>query len=163
VSHAALKLIAAGALAAGLPIAFATEDAHLDVSIVEGGCAACHAGHGASRSPMLPAPQREVCLSCHGSRGMADAQVGRRLLAPGARPPFLSSVLAQPFTHPLTAGAFSRREEGAVTCSSCHTPHRSTRMLSPDERGQRKLSTRDPTHFEFELCQSCHGSAGTAT
>ena len=31
-----------------------TPDPHLDPSLVPGGCAACHEGHGESRSPMLP-------------------------------------------------------------------------------------------------------------
>jgi predicted CXXCH cytochrome family protein len=138
---------------------------HLDRSIVQSGCPACHESHGASRSPMLPAPQTEVCLSCHGSKAEADQQVSRGVMSPNANLQLLTETLAQPFTHPISGDAYSRHEPGVVTCTSCHTPHRSTtnvaKRLIP--LGQQKLSTRNPTRLEFQLCESCHGDQGVDT
>lgn len=152
--------------ALGAGRAEAAGQSHMDPSLVEGGCNACHRGHGAPRSPMLPAPQVELCLTCHGSRLRADQSIMRDNLSSSARPRFLDGVLAQPFLHPLTPEAFSREEAGVVTCTSCHSPHRSTLQLNPlDESGPRrkKVSVRDSRLFEYELCQECHGSAGTST
>lgn len=114
---------------------------------------------------MLPAPQIEVCLSCHGSRAQADRQVSRGVISPNASLQPLTETLTQAFTHPLSEEAYSRHEPGVVTCTSCHTPHRSTTNFS--ERliplGQQKLSTRNPTQPEHELCESCHGDEGVDT
>jgi predicted CXXCH cytochrome family protein len=143
------------------------EDPHLDPSIVPGGCSACHAGHGESRSPMLPAPQVEVCLSCHGTQASREKQVSRRLLAPGAEPQQLSSALERPFVHPISEFAYSRHDPGAVTCTSCHSPHRSTRQVEGIARTKsahvQKRSTMDPSRMEFELCEGCHGGSGPGT
>ncbi len=139
---------------------------HLDPTRVTGGCQACHEGHGATQSPMLPAPQIEVCLSCHSTRAAADAVASRGLMAPTADPPLLSLDLTQPFLHPIDEQAYSRREPGVVTCTSCHSPHRqSIRSIPADESraGERKLSTRDPNSYEIQLCSDCHGSAGITT
>lgn len=141
-------------------------DPHVDLSIVEIGCPACHLSHGVSRSPMLPAPQREVCMNCHESQGKANRMVAERALSATARPQFLSQVFSQPFVHPVSEQAYSRHEPGVVTCTSCHSPHRENRQpetVSGGPAGQQKLSPRDPNRFEFELCQSCHGSAGATT
>lgn len=165
-SHAALKI---GALAVGGWLLAANCQAvhpHLDPTRVTGGCRACHEGHGASQSPMLQAPQSEICLSCHSTRAAADTATSRGLLAPTADPPLLSLDLTQPFLHPLDEQAYSLREPGVVTCTSCHSPHRqSIRSLPVDEprAGERKLSTRDPNSYEIQLCFGCHGSAGVTT
>lgn len=162
----ALKLAALAWLAAALPSAAgAALDAHLDSSRVPASCRACHEGHGVSGSPMLPAPQAEVCLSCHGSEAGVNRLAGEGILSGLARPQLLSTVLAQPFSHPLTPGAFSRHQPDVVTCTSCHSPHRSARrsVESQEAIGSRKLSPRNPNRFEYELCESCHGSAGVTT
>ncbi len=141
-------------------------DPHLDPGVVPGSCAACHEGHGVSRSPMLPAGQKEVCLECHDSQAGADRKRAAGRLAFNTAPQMLGKTLAQPFTHPIHDQAFSRREPGMVTCSSCHSPHRSApQSAAGDDRlpGTRKLSPRDATRWEYELCQSCHGSEGLAT
>lgn len=114
---------------------------------------------------MLPAPQTQVCLSCHGSQAQADALVRSRDLSPIATPTLLSTNLSRPFVHPISEGAFSRHQPRAVTCTSCHTPHR--RMVEGTRgsrfTGRKRLSPRNPTRFEYELCQDCHGSAGATT
>lgn len=140
-------------------------NSHMDRSLLQAGCPSCHESHGASRSPMLPAPQVEVCLSCHGSRTKADAQIARGVMAPNVELTLLTNTLTEPYTHPLSPEAFSREEPGVVTCTSCHTPHRGTSESSRREAslGSARLSTRDPTRLEWELCQSCHGSAGVKT
>jgi predicted CXXCH cytochrome family protein len=138
----------------------------MDATLVTGGCRACHQGHGLSRSPMLPAPQSEVCLACHSTRAAADAMTARGLLSPTADPPLLSLALSQPFLHPVDDRFFSRGQPGVVTCTSCHSPHRQSIRSVPLEAssaGQPKLSTRNPTTYETELCGSCHGSAGVTT
>jgi len=150
----------------GWPSVTRAVDPHIDPSLVPGGCSACHRGHGVSRSPMLPAPQSEMCLQCHDSRAQADRMVDRQLLTANVVPRSLSSALSQPYVHPLSPEAFSRHEPGAVTCTSCHSPHRGapeSRAGNPALSGRRKLASNDPNRFEFELCQSCHGSAGLGT
>lgn len=158
-------LIGLALAAATAVVAEAQIDPHLDPTRMLGGCSSCHQGHGLSRSPMLSAPQKEVCLACHDSRAGADQRAGMGQLSADARPQLLGSALAQPFTHPLTDEAFSRHEPDAVTCTSCHTPHRGmrSREAASTPAGRLKPSTRDPLRFEYELCQGCHGSEGAAT
>lgn len=147
----------------GLPAA--ALDPHLDPALVPSGCSACHRGHGRSRSPMLPAPQEQVCLACHGSRTRLDQQVLRGAVSASARPALLSAVLAQPFRHPLDEDAFSEREPGRVTCSSCHSPHRGLPegRATPTPSGRPYLSPRNPSRREHELCETCHGHGGATT
>jgi len=134
----------------------------MDPTTVPGSCMACHRGHGTSMSPMLPAPQSEVCLTCHGSQSSRDKAVLDQELDPAARPALMSSVLNQPFVHPISEQAYSRLEPGAVTCTSCHSPHRGTARTTtnPGEGEFQKRSPRDPNRFEFELCLGCHGGVG---
>ncbi len=154
-SRAALTILLA--LAGGAPAVAGGIDPHLDPSVIPAGCSGCHQGHGVSRSPMLPASQIRVCLACHGSRAGFNDMVGRGVVSGTVRPPFLSAVLAQAFVHPVSGHAFSRHESPEVACSSCHSTHRS--LPEPVAfPGHRKLSPRDPSRFEFELCESCHGS-----
>ncbi len=142
----------------------ASLDPHLDSIVVRSSCQACHRGHGAARSPMLPGPQREVCLGCHGTRADVERQVREGALAADARPPLLASALSRTFTHPLTARAFSELEPAVVVCSSCHSPHRGDR----EQRGERfpparrLMSPKDPSQFEYQLCEGCHGRGGAA-
>lgn len=155
---AALLLLAAGAAAASF-------DPHVDARLLPRGCPACHRGHGASRSPMLPGPQQATCLGCHGTRGELERQVRDGQVAAEARPPLLASVLARPYAHPLNARAFSATDPGVVVCTSCHSPHRASRE-SRERRfpaGRRLLSPRDPQLFEYQLCESCHGGNGPRT
>ncbi len=104
-------------------------------------------------------------MTCHGTRARLDNAVARGLVAPGTRPALLSSVFSLPFTHPVSEHAFSRFDPGAVTCSSCHAPHRGSPQLEATAIGApgRRVSTRDLAQFEFELCASCHGRAGVKT
>ena len=160
-SRAALRILAS-ILAAGLATAARGLDPHLDPGRLPGGCPACHRGHGEPRSPMLPGPQTQVCLTCHDSQTRLEQRVVRGDVARGSTSIFLSSVLSGPFVHPLSDQAFSRREPGVVTCVSCHSPHRGLPPRAGESRasGLRKTSPRDPGRFEFELCESCHGGEG---
>jgi predicted CXXCH cytochrome family protein len=139
-------------------------DPHMDQTVVPGSCMACHRGHGTTLSPMLPAPQSAVCLSCHGSQSSRDKAALDRDLGTGARPQLMSSVLNQPFVHPISDEAYSRREPGVVTCTSCHSPHRGTGQIATDAGDVvvQKRSPRDPARLEFELCLECHGGLGPA-
>jgi predicted CXXCH cytochrome family protein len=143
-------------------------DPHLDPQLVPEGCPTCHRGHGVSRSPMLGKPQAELCLSCHGSgsgQQLALRNTSRSTLRPATETSSLSSVLSQPFVHPITESAFSRHEPGAVTCTSCHSPHRAARNATQMavESGLAKPSPRNPGRFEYEMCAECHGSKGVTT
>jgi len=161
--YRSLTLLLAVALAAGAGPARAIEP-HLDRALVPAGCSACHESHGLARSPMLAAPVDRTCLACHGSQADADEQVRLGHLAPGARPPLLGSTLALPAKHPATAEAYSRFDAGAVTCTSCHSPHRrSSQLPGLAGAGLPKPSTRNPHKFEYELCEECHGQAGPTT
>ena len=170
------SLIATLALAAW-SFAAPAIDPHMDAGLLPGQCQACHAGHGESGSPMLPASQAEVCLSCHGSESDRNRMIARGLLAPSARPQLMAPTRDQAFVHPITEGTFSRYESGAVTCTSCHSPHRGMRgRVAGDRRlggrgvvgsrgvaptGTRKPSPRDPVRFEYEMCGNCHGGDDT--
>ena len=165
-SRAALTLLAVAASAIlSAPAAASGPNPHIDLRTVLTGCGGCHRGHGAQRSPMLAAPQRDVCLSCHGSRAGLDQLILRNVVAADAKPAFLSTVLALPFGHPMTPQAFSALEPGAITCTSCHSPHRAMPQLaSPGTpSGRKRPSPRDPIQFEYELCESCHGNLGATT
>ena len=67
----ALRILLVLVVTLGSPALLAI-DPHMDASRVPGMCSACHKGHGVARSPMLPAPQVDVCLSCHGSQANRD-------------------------------------------------------------------------------------------
>lgn len=158
-----LTLVLAAVLASAAVPALAV-DPHLDRSLVPAACSACHEGHGLARSPMLAASVDRTCLACHGSQADADEQVRLGRLAPGAQPPLLASTLTLPSRHPATEGAFSRFDSAAVTCTSCHSPHRrSTQLPGLEREGLPKPSTRNPRKFEYELCEECHGHAGPGT
>ena len=138
---------------------------HVAPGLVPGGCRSCHEGHGVADSPMLGTAQKELCFQCHGSPGALQGMVARGLVSGSARPVQMDIVFGLTSVHPVSEEAFSRRGRGDVSCTSCHAPHRG-RVQEPVTdlpSGERRLSPRDPTQFEFELCQECHGSAGAAT
>jgi predicted CXXCH cytochrome family protein len=160
----ALNLVLAFSLAV-LPTGPLATDPHIDPGVVTDGCRACHRGHGVSRSPMLPAPQVEVCLTCHGSEAGGRRVTASSTVGTTRGPETLSSVLAQPFVHPIDDKAYSRHEPGAITCTSCHSPHRGadSAVRETSQPGQPKPSSRNPSRLEYELCESCHGRAGRAS
>ncbi len=163
-SRAALGL-AIGLVALAQTTVIRAIDPHVDSTLLLQGCEACHRGHGVPRSPMLPAPQSEVCLECHDSLVKSNQAVVRGALSSGAGPRLLSAALSQPFVHPMDERAYSSYEAGSVTCTSCHSPHRgmAASRFGETSVGIRKTSTKDPTRFEYELCESCHGGRGVAT
>jgi hypothetical protein len=117
-----------------------------------------------ARSPLLPGPQRGLCLSCHGSRADLDRMVREGSVSATARPALLGTVLALPFQHPVSAAAFSEHESGSVTCTSCHSPHRGSRDPAGQAAvGRKRLSPKNDGGFEFELCEECHGNKGSTT
>lgn len=138
---------------------------HLDFSKILVGCQGCHKGHGTPRSPMLASPQSQLCQSCHGTEGDLAQLVAKGVIAPDSRPPLLASVLAQAYRHPMTQDAFSRYDANAVTCTSCHSPHRAmpSKPAAAIPSGLKQRSPNDPTRFEYEMCEGCHGSAGVTT
>lgn len=164
-SRAALTITAiALALGASVHAALAV-DPHLDPGLLPEGCAACHRGHGKSRSPMLPAAQVELCLSCHESQTRLELNNdgGRISLESGSA--FLASTLASPFVHPLSDHAYSSREPGVVTCTSCHSPHRGLPSQATAAAGTtiRRQSLKDPNRLEYEMCGDCHGAGGLSS
>lgn len=128
---------------------------HLDPMSVTGGCASCHAGHGAPRSPMLPGSQKQLCLSCHGSMADTARRASLGAIASTARPSLLGPTLDKLYAHPIDADA-TGAGTNVVTCTSCHSPHRASRDERVDPR-EAKRSSRDSSEMEFELCGSCHG------
>ncbi len=172
-SRVALKFVRTMVLAVSLAaipgicaLASATAaDPHMDPRLVPGSCSACHAGHGASRSPMLPTSQKDLCLGCHETQAAAAEQSRAGLLTAGSEPTSLSSAMSMPYVHPVDDSAFSRDEPGVVTCTSCHSPHRG----KPQENaatavsGLPRRSARNPTRMEYQMCERCHGSGGATT
>ena len=140
-------------------------DPHLDSSVLRRGCTACHEGHGASRSPMLPGPQRDLCLTCHGFSVDLERLIAAGEVSANVNPALLGSLLQAPYVHPVSRDAFEAESPGAVTCTSCHSPHRGLRDSrgSGDPPGRRLRSTKNPNRFEYQLCESCHGNRGATT
>ena len=139
-------------------------DPHLDPTLLPLGCVSCHRGHGVARSSMLPAAQAHVCLACHDTQARLDSEIRQGRVSVLARPTLLAATLTQPYRHPLSTAAFSSREPGAITCTSCHSPHRGLRLERPrGDSSVPRLSPRDPSQLEHELCESCHGNLGAAT
>ncbi len=151
--------------------ALAGIDPHMDPSLVPGSCNSCHKGHGASGSPMLETDQKTVCLRCHDTQADVDRNIARGILNQNARPKLLNLELSKTWTHPVGEGVYTRRQAGSVTCTSCHSPHRSspqsnvdpTRPREKGRRGGRKLSPANRDQLEYELCESCHGRQGFGT
>jgi predicted CXXCH cytochrome family protein len=133
--------------------AFGATSPHVDPSVLRGGCAACHQGHGVSRSPMLGGPQKQICLSCHGTFNDAAAKAATGAISPAARPALIGAA-AKLYEHPISAEAVTA-EAGVVTCTSCHSPHRGAQENGDNGGGKR--SPRNTAQFEYELCVSCHG------
>lgn len=161
-----MRFVAVLVVALACPAAFAAAtDPHLDRSLVPTGCKACHKSHGKPRSPMLPKPQKEICLDCHGTRANADRRIASGDLISNAQVALMDPDVNLAYSHPLTEGAMHSREPGVVTCSSCHSPHRSpsTAPGRTSNRTGQKVSPKNPRRFEFELCQRCHGSKGIYT
>lgn len=145
-----LALVSGGGAGAGSP----RRNPHVDPAIVLGGCASCHAGHGASRSPMLDRSQRDLCLDCHGEG------LRRRDVAPDVSPAQVAGTFAKASAHRITSGAYSRFEASALVCTSCHSPHRTPEdRPAPGPDGKKRRAPNDPARFEHELCESCHGRA----
>lgn len=147
-----------GFLTASYALAAGPGAGHVDRFAIPGGCLACHQGHGVSQSPMLRQPQKELCLSCHGGETALREPVRKGWLNPTAKPTDLSRALLQPYQHPVDPLATSSQQ--GVTCTSCHSPHRGAPAV---QKGGKKLSPKDPRRFEYELCESCHGSLGATT
>ncbi|MBD3867898.1 MAG: hypothetical protein IFK94_07230 [Acidobacteria bacterium] len=140
-------------------------DRHVDLSFLPRGCASCHQGHGESGSPMLPSDQKQLCLRCHTTEANVLTMVQAGILSQDADPPLLQAQFLKGFVHPISDGAFSANEPNAVTCTSCHSAHRSPvfSRQAPGLTAGRKLSPRGEGALEYDLCESCHGSQGAAT
>ena len=158
----AMILAASAVLAASAAVATA-QTPHMDPSRVPGGCPACHVGHGIPDSPMLPTPVETVCLQCHGTPADRDRMVVRGHLAADAAPPLLSADLTQPYLHPMDDAATSAQLASSATCTSCHAPHRGSVAAGETPPGLPRPSPKNPNRFEYELCESCHGSLGATT
>jgi len=161
-SRAALMAAITALVLLSVPPAW-TLSPHMDSATVPGGCRACHRGHGVSASPMLPDPVDTVCLSCHGDLDGRSRMIRLGLLAGDARPPLLEPVLANPYRHPMDGAGLSSAGLSVPVCTSCHAPHRGSMRDAHPIPGQAKISPRDPGRFEYELCESCHGRAGSLT
>ncbi len=113
---------------------------------------------------MLPTSEAEVCLSCHGNEADRNRRIATNDIASDASPPLLETALSQTYLHPLNRKAVVSGKSNEVVCTSCHSPHR--RSLRGQNRsqpnGKVRLSPRDPSQQEYELCQSCHGKKGIA-
>ncbi len=146
----------AAVFVAAMSIAIAApRSPHMERAIVPEGCRACHAGHGESRSPMLPAPQSEICLGCHETPMVGGPSAALLTRHGGFR---------QPYRHPVSDVAYSAREPRQVVCTSCHSPHRGMPAGRSDgaPSGRKYMSPKSSDRFEYELCYDCHGgdSAG---
>src|SRR5688572_23765575 len=120
-----------------LPLAFRHEP------VVQGRCAECHASHGSNEPNLLPVPERDLCLVCHGDiltdiesaahvhapletgcgachsgHGGADRSLLRapeRDLCLGCHESILSARGAKSEAHPP--------RQGGASCLDCHSAH----------------------------------------
>ncbi len=106
-------------------------------------CAACHTLHAAQDPMAMPAPQIEVCTSCHQAE---------------------HTDLFKPSHHPL--------REGKMACTSCHEPHGSSAPAALVKNTVTETCTnchtelRGPFLWEHqpvaEDCGNCHEPHGSA-
>jgi predicted CXXCH cytochrome family protein len=123
-----------------------TVPGHRDWSKVPGRCEACHEGHAASGTKLLPSRDPDACLACHGGDAATGEMVQRGLLSPQAAPADMTRTLTLPYQHSASLG-----------CLACHAGHGV--QEAPYEPGRTpKPSTKRTGQYEYELCGTCHSS-----
>ncbi len=154
-------------LAAGTPEAGPV--AHREGTDINDACGACHRGHGAPGTPMLPEPTDKLCMGCHGG---GDAALKNKVLR--QKRDKLRDVgrdFAKPYRHPVETGELHRRGERLpepdpnaprhVSCLDCHDAHNT--LAEVRSRFARRLytspvkSTLRDEPLEYRLCYRCHG------
>lgn len=140
-------------------------------------CAPCHVAHDDASGPEVidqsaktvdrPASDMRFCLECHGAGG------GSRLVRVTLHPVVtLRNVVAseQPGFLPLADDQGRLREEGQITCQTCHLPHGrpasaslpAINGLTASEAKRRGLKALLRPYTVPNLCSSCHGVEGLA-
>jgi predicted CXXCH cytochrome family protein len=117
-------------------------------------CASCHASHDAAAQPSLltASTERETCYACHdgtGAQSDVRAEFGEVALGSTIR----TSV------HPVPAPMAGLQ----LSCSDCHTPHRSiaedTALLRVRQPDGTYLYSPPDAPIGNAFCYACHGPA----
>ncbi|MGQ9650217.1 MAG: cytochrome c3 family protein [Phycisphaerae bacterium] len=140
-------------------------------------CAPCHVVHDETLGPQVVdhsagmvdqfSSDTKLCLECHGAGGRST------LVRVTVHPIFhLRNMVAseQPGFLPLADNQGRLREEGQVTCQTCHLPHGrpasgglppidASTATDPERRGLKALLR---PYIVPNLCSSCHGTEGLA-
>jgi predicted CXXCH cytochrome family protein len=116
-----------------------------------GVCSACHLPHKAARRVSGTGNfTTELCLSCH-SKGNIAAKASLT----GAQHPLAVRPENKPGL-PLFNALGLRDQNGVVTCTTCHDPHRWTEAAA----GKAKENRASPQYFvrqpSPEICAECH-------
>lgn len=145
-------------------VAAAPKDAiptHLDNSVNEFGCGACHKGHGRPGTAMLRKTVPELCFNCHSPMGDGPLSASSDV--------YSSQFLR--YKHPVLDTASRHRadekipEDAAqprhVSCLDCHNTHASLKdnalegAIGLDKKGL-KIKVADT---ESEVCYRCHADS----
>lgn len=145
-------------LAAGASIT----STHLDLSVNEFGCGACHKGHGRPGSAMLRKDVPELCFNCHSPMGDGPVRASSDVY----------SAMFKRYKHPVIDTARYHRgnekmpeETGAkprhISCLDCHAPHAvgKENVLQGAPGYDRRGTKKDVAENESEVCYRCHADS----
>lgn len=143
--------------------AVAGKETHLDRTKVQGGCGACHKGHGKRATTMLNQQRDELCFSCHGLGKNLSKKTGidiySVILKNSHHPLIQTARYHQPGERmPESSGGALRH----VACFDCHNVHKSEQgitMKGLKGYSGRGALVRQVTH-EYEICYKCHADQG---
>jgi predicted CXXCH cytochrome family protein len=144
-----------------------SKNAKLQTVKEAGVCGVCHTPHNALGDKLWALEAREsddklegLCLSCHAKGGMAEEKTTGSITHPiGAKPKIQEKYQG---VLPLFAEDGTRSPDGAVSCPTCHDPHRweAGKDVGPgpsDREGNRFNSfLRVPYDDSATLCSVCH-------
>jgi len=144
------------------------ESRHGNPAVIPKRCSACHMGHGIKETPMLSAPEEELCYKCHGSQAERDMAVRQGLISGGVNPANVRDDFQKPYRHPVElrgkhipgdVASSDGITERHAECTDCHDPHRTGgfKRFSGATEVEREWTAVGAV-FQFELCYRCHSS-----
>ncbi len=130
-------------------------------TVVENGCANCHASHSAGHPQRLlrSDPIMNLCLSCHNG-AVAPQDISADLQKPSRHPVSTTSTLHDPKEDPLTMTRHA-------ACEDCHNPHQAVNSTAVPLQVSGPLfgvsgvdasgAHIDTSLFTYQVCFKCHG------
>lgn len=134
---------------------------HLDNSINEFGCGACHKGHGRPGTAMLRKTVPDLCFNCHSPTGDGPLTASSDVYSSQFRRykhPVIDTARQHRADEKFPEGAAQPRH---VSCLDCHNSHASLKdnplegAIGFDKKGLRKKVA----ETESEVCYRCHADS----